>query len=76
MKLAKNIKSGFLSKKFWYNVIFYQILMLFKFLRISYVFFYIGSILSLSFQEKHSVTEKRGCHKLAQRQRIALHQIF
>ena len=70
------MKNGFLNKKFWYNVIFYQLLMLFKFLRISYVFFYIGSILSLFFQEKHSVSGKRGCHKLVQQHCIALHQIF
>ena len=40
MKLGKNIKKGFLRflKFFLENVIIYQILMLFKFLRISYIF--------------------------------------
>ena len=37
MKLAKNIKKEFLAKTFLYNVIFYQIFLLFKFLKISYV---------------------------------------
>ena len=38
MKLAKNKKKGFLSKTgILYNAIFYQILMLFKFLKISYI---------------------------------------
>ena len=37
MKLAKNIKNGFLSKNFLYDVIFYQVLMLMKFIKISYV---------------------------------------
>ena len=37
MKLAKNIKKGFLAKTFLYNVTFYHILMLSKFLKISYV---------------------------------------
>ena len=36
-KLAKNIKNGFIAKTFLYNVLFYQILMLLKFLKISYV---------------------------------------
>ena len=35
--LAKNIKNGFLRKKFLYNVILSQILMLLKFLKISYI---------------------------------------
>ena len=37
MKLSKNLKKGFLSKTFLYNTIIYQILMLFKFLNISYI---------------------------------------
>ena len=38
LKLAKNIKKRiFERKKFLYDVMFYQILMLFKFLEISYV---------------------------------------
>ena len=37
MKLSKNMKKGFLSKTFLYNTIIYQILMLFKFLNISYI---------------------------------------
>ena len=38
MKLAKNIKKEFLSKNFFSSVVFYQTFMLFKFLKISYVF--------------------------------------
>ena len=39
MKLAKNIKNGFLSKflYFLYSIILYQVLTLFKFFKISYV---------------------------------------
>ena len=37
MQLTKNVKNGFLSKNYLYNVIFYQILMLFRLLKISYV---------------------------------------
>ena len=37
LKLAENIKKRFLSKTFLYNAIFYQILVLIKFLKISYV---------------------------------------
>ena len=36
-KLAKNIKKWIFKQKLFCNVIFYQILMLFKFLKISYV---------------------------------------
>ena len=37
MTLAKNAKKEFQAKTLLYNVIFYQILMIFKFLKISYV---------------------------------------
>ena len=37
MKLAKNIKKDFKTKTFLYNVIFYQVLILSKFLKISCV---------------------------------------
>ena len=37
IKLAKNIKNGFLSENVFYNVIFYQLFLLFKFSKISYV---------------------------------------
>ena len=36
-KLAKNVRQGFLSEFFLHNVIFYQVLMSYKFLKISYV---------------------------------------
>ena len=40
IKLTENIKKGFWLKIFLYNAIFYQILMLFKFLKTFYVHLY------------------------------------
>ena len=37
LKLAENIKKRFLSKSFLYNAIFYQVLALIKFFKISYI---------------------------------------
>ena len=49
MKLANTIKKDFWAKTFLYNVMLYQILMLFKFLEIFYVLFWTNICIVISY---------------------------